>query len=61
MDRTIQRRLEALEASRRPSPCGVLTLAPGESTEQALRRYGIDPERPGRLVALLPVKREATT
>lgn len=60
MDTTIRRRLAALEAVRRPSPCGVLTLAPGESTEQALRRYGIDPERPGRLAALLPLKRGAT-
>lgn len=60
MDRTIQRRLEALEAVRRPSPCGVLTLLPGEDAEKALHRHGIDPARPGRLAALLPLKREAT-
>lgn len=57
MEATIRRRLEALEALRRPSSCGVLTLLPGEDAEQALHRHGIDPERPGRLAALLPVKR----
>jgi hypothetical protein len=61
MDRTIQRRLEALEAVRRPSPCGVLTLLPGEDAEKALHRHGIDRGRPGRLAALLPLKRETTT
>ena len=61
MDRTIQRRLKALEAVRRPSPCGVLTLLPGEDAEKALHRHGIDPERPGRQAALLPIKRETTT
>ena len=61
MDTTIQRRLKALEALRRPSSCGVLPLLPDEDVKQALRRHGIDPERPGRLAALLPLKRGATT
>jgi len=61
MDKTILRRLQALEALRRASPCGVLTLLPGEGAEQALQRHGIDPQQPGRPLVLLPLKREATT
>jgi hypothetical protein len=59
MDRTIQRRLEALEALERPSSCGVLSLLHDEDVEQALRRHGFDPARPGRPIVLLPAKREA--
>jgi hypothetical protein len=61
MSREIDLRLKVLEAQQRPSFCGVLTLAPGEDAEKALHRHGIDPEQPGRLAALLPLKRETTT
>jgi hypothetical protein len=61
MDATLQKRVAALEALKQPSFCGVLSLLPGEDEREALRRHGIDPARPGRLAALLPLKRETTT
>ena len=54
---TIAARLRALEAAQPRREVHFVLNAPGESTEAALRRHGLDPERLPRFVAVVPAKR----
>ena len=57
MTGTLATRLRALEAAQPRREEHIILSEPGESTEDALRRHGLDPERLPRFVLVAPAKR----
>jgi hypothetical protein len=57
MTMTIAARLRALEVAQPQREEHIILSEPGESTEAALRRHGLDPERLPRFVVVVPKKR----
>lgn len=57
MTGTLAARLRALEAGQPQHEEHIILSEPGESTEAALRRHGLDPEALPRFVVVAPKKR----